>query len=284
MSGFYNYSYSSDSDCSSDGGSTGLGGLPVPDFKPFSCSTPKKDIKYRSPDMPELVRKAEFGSRGIDRDSMLCNTTGQNLGTSKVARVVRLRKSTATRNLVVENQATKQQKRQSAYIRRGSKLYDGHASKKVLKSVAGSPEAEGTPKHGCHICSKAFYHASALQVHLLLHSSTLPRKKMAQIDSKNAETDRERAAASRIPSIGDKTPTGISDNSPSKGSDDEEKFFHRFDLNLTHLDECMRQKSNASIDKRYKCAICGKNFSKKTSMRIHQTKRHVHTREFLIFV
>jgi len=58
-----------------------------------------------------------------------------------------------------------------------------------------------------------------------------------------------------------------------------ETAFQKFNLNLSHLDDEMEKPK-----KEHKCQMCGKLFSKKTSMRLHQTKRHIHTREFLLFI
>jgi len=57
-----------------------------------------------------------------------------------------------------------------------------------------------------------------------------------------------------------------------------ETVFQKFNLNLSHLDDQMEKSKN------HKCQMCGKMFSKKTSMRLHQTKRHFLTREFLLFI
>ena len=139
-------------------------------------------------------------------------------------------------------------------------------------------------KFGCKICSKSFYHQSALEVHVLLHTSTLPRKQIAKQAGKvklrrNPSRDSGHASAEDSETPVPKSPVAFN-SSP-------EQYIHRFELNLTSLDDkklkkLKKQKSKST--KQYACSICGKGFNKKTSMRIHQTKRHVHTREFLIFV
>ena len=119
----------------------------------------------------------------------------------------------------------------------------------------------------CKICGKGFYHESAVRAHELLHTSTLPRKKMFHSEQaldkkpvrKNlfAENQIDRLRA---------VPT--------------ETAFQKFNLNLSNLDD---EEGNDSA-KCHKCQMCGKMFRKKTSMRLHQTKRHIHTREFLLFL
>ena len=142
-----------------------------------------------------------------------------------------------------------------------------------MKKVENSKLSENTRgKYGCHVCSKSFFHASALQVHVLLHTSTLPRRKAEKIEKENEDVDFERFNRDRP----------IRSREPIAPTKQNSQFFHRFELNLTNLDENMKKKTENT--KVYACSMCGKGFNKKTSMRIHQTKRHVHTREFLIFV
>ena len=136
-------------------------------------------------------------------------------------------------------------------------------------------------KFACKICSKSFYHQSALEVHVLLHTSTLPRKQIALKAEKvklkrNPSRDSGHASAEDSPIENHNSP--VKETTAQKSP---EQYIHRFELNLTSLDEKIKKKKST---KQYACKMCGKGFNKKTSMRIHQAKHHVHTREFLIFV
>ena len=256
-------------------GSTGMGLR----FEPVTCSTPKRK-DYKSPEMPEKRRRAPVYNTDV---SMM----------PKVARVVRLRNRGQRQSGRIPN-------RQSAFIptrqdqsvtrnvraRRPISSYGRVQTERESKNEETPSIPKGLPKHPCSICSKSFYHFSSLQVHLLLHSGTLPRKSYRQ--SKNDEIHEE--SSSDDHEVTPKQQHDIQEISPKmakparktrKSSKDD--FYHRFELNLTNLDEKMKKK-NDEKDKKYSCSMCGKMFNKKTSMRIHQTKRHVHTREFLIFV
>jgi len=265
-------------------GSTGMGLR----FEPVTCSTPKRK-DYKSPDMPEKRRRAPVFNTDV---SMM----------PKVARVVRLRNRGQR-----QNTGGRISNRQSAFIparqdqsvtrnvraRRPISSYGRVQTERESRNEEIPSIPKGLPKHPCSICSKSFYHFSSLQVHLLLHSGTLPRKSYRQ--SKNDEIHEESSSSSDDQEIIKKgseseTKPEIQEISPKmakstrktrKSSKDD--FYHRFELNLTNLDEKMKKK-NEEKDKKYSCSMCGKMFNKKTSMRIHQTKRHVHTREFLIFV
>ena len=265
-------------------GSTGMGLR----FEPVTCSTPKRK-DYKSPEMPEKRRRAPVFNTDV---SMM----------PKVARVVRLRNRGQR-----QNTGGRISNRQSAFIptrqdqsvtrnvraRRPISSYGRVQTERESRNEEIPSIPKGLPKHPCSICSKSFYHFSSLQVHLLLHSGTLPRKSYRQ--SKNDEIHEESSSSSDDQEIIKKgseseTKPEIQEISPKmakstrktrKSSKDD--FYHRFELNLTNLDEKMKKK-NEEKDKKYSCSMCGKMFNKKTSMRIHQTKRHVHTREFLIFV
>ena len=126
--------------------------------------------------------------------------------------------------------------------------------------------ASDSPDFRCGICDKGFFHKSAVQAHELLHSSTLPRKaKAKKLDvlvplENRLHHARNTAMTRRLREI----PTQVA--------------FQEFNLDLTRLDELPKPKNS------HVCQVCGKCFGKKTSLRLHQTKRHIHTREFLLFL
>ena len=215
-------------------------------FSPGSSSTPKKSpYRYKSPEMPEIRRRS---NAALDT-SMLCQ-----MNTAKKAPKIVSPKMPEFEDLETTEKIVR----------------------KLPKPVFGLEE-----KFECKICSKSFYHQSALQVHVLLHTSTLPRKQIAKAADKVKKLQRNPSRDSGHASA-EESPLPRQVLSPSSPVNPDEKYIHRFELNLTSLDEKLKKKSKST--KQYACSMCGKGFNKKTSMRIHQTKRHVHTREFLIFV
>ena len=241
--------FSSDSDFSD--GSTGLS-------RKFHCSTPKKvlrrqtrhlsEVRILSPRMPEssgYVSPAIYSSREfLDKRSIMNN-----------AEMPRIRRRSHKTNKNPRDRMSVQ-----VPLSGNPRPQLIHETSKPRKNVTLDDECESLePSFKCKICSKGFFHESAVRAHELLHTSTLPRKKFHHSENilnkyRNAHMDRLR-------------------NVPT------EMAFQKFNLNLSHVDD-----EEEKQDKKYTCLMCGKNFSKKSSMRLHQTKRHIHTREFLLFL
>lgn len=246
--------FSSDSDFSD--GSTGLS-------RNFACSTPKRalrrqtrhlsEVRILSPQMPESSGYVSpvYSSRDcLDKRSIMNNAEMPRIR----RRIHKAPKNPKDRMSV--------QVPLSGLPRPISQLGGFHNEIPTQrgKNVTLEDEcASNEPVFKCKICAKGFFHESAVRAHELLHTSTLPRKKFHHSENvlnkyKNAQLDRLR-------------------NVPT------EMAFQKFNLNLSHLDDEEEKK-----EKRFTCLMCGKVFSKKSSMRLHQTKRHIHTREFLLFL
>ena len=187
-------------------------------------------------------------------------------------------------NVKPSERQQQQQKQRQRRVK--GRTNEGGLPRPVFKAISQEIAVVDDVKHACNICSKTFYHISALQVHLLLHTSTLPRKKIADFADEIQRT--KKTVSKTVEAQVDFAALETKEARPRRHEVDvSPKFFHRFELNLSRLDANAKKSSSSAKKascKQYACSICGKAFTKKTSMRIHQTKRHVHTREFLIFV
>lgn len=249
--------FSSDSDYSD--GSTGLS-RPV-----FIASTPKRvlrknqrvnELRILSPVMPSAKHSQPCNRDGDDKRSMICNGDVRRRR-AKFAKVVELK----THRMSLAVPLTQ------------PIVFTPEQTKKVhsFTNFTLDDECESdAPSFQCKICGKTFFHSSAVKAHELLHTSTLPRKRFFQseqvLNKPTVDLNRK-----------DKYMKNQMDRLRTVPT---ETVFQKFNLNLSTLDD----EEKVQLKKDHQCQMCGKMFPKKSSMRLHQTKRHIHTREFLLFI
>ena len=153
--------FSSDSDYSD--GSTGISN------SVFISSTPKRVLKRQerhlrsrdriiSPVMPKKLDGYRSDYRS-DGESMICNGD------------VRMRKPKYAKVIDLKHH------RMSCQVPLKSAPLASSRTRVSNLTLADECESD-SPSFQCKICGKGFYHESAVRAHELLHTSTLPRKKM----------------------------------------------------------------------------------------------------------
>ena len=225
-------------------------------FSGFMSSTPKRSSsRIFSPNMPKQLQRSKSTAKSL-RNIYSSGAETESI-TAAVGQPVRRRTRQKTQKL-------------RSYASQRMTVAIG-----VMRSTDPVPEANvasfedecksDEPIYGCHICSKKFYHESAKIAHELLHTSTLPRKKFLPAPRENLQ---RRCLAKQFAAINVEEPLPKAPRKPVILKSPVRKV----DLEL----------SLQAVDKPHKCTVCNKKFARKASMRIHQAKRHFHTREFLL--
>ena len=227
-------------------------------FSGFMSSTPKRSSsRINMPVMPKKFHRTKSTARSLKNIYSSGNETDSV--TAAVAQPVKRRHRQKTQK--IRSFASQRMTIAIGVLRSTDPVPNENTNVPSFEDECKSDE----PIYDCKICSKKFFHESAKVAHELLHTSTLPRKKMLPRPRENLQRRclNKQFAQMNLEEALPKAPEKpIILKSP----------FRKVNLEL----------SFQAIEKQHTCSVCNKKFARKASMRIHQAKRHFHTREFLL--